>query len=64
MTLQAEIYNIKGKAVGKIEVEITEEGSVPLVHEVVTAYLANKRSGTASTKTRSEVRGGGLASYV
>jgi large subunit ribosomal protein L4 len=33
--------------------------NVPLMHQVVTAQLAAARSGTASTKTRSEVRGGG-----
>jgi large subunit ribosomal protein L4 len=31
-----------------------------LIHEVVTAYLANQRRGTHSTKTRGEVSGGGL----
>src|SRR5947199_689908 len=31
----------------------------PLVHESVRAELAAKRQGTASTKTRGEVRGGG-----
>lgn len=31
----------------------------PLVHQVVTAYLANARSGTKAQKTRAEVRGGG-----
>ena len=31
----------------------------PLVHQVVTAYLAGARSGTKAQKTRSEVRGGG-----
>jgi large subunit ribosomal protein L4 len=35
------------------------EVNVPLMHQVVTAQLAAGRSGTASTKTRSEVRGGG-----
>ena len=33
--------------------------SVPLMHQVVTAQLAAARSGTHSTKTRAEVRGGG-----
>ena len=31
----------------------------PLVHQVVTAYLAAARAGTKANKTRSEVRGGG-----
>lgn len=35
------------------------EPNVPVMHQVVTAQLAAKRSGTQSTKTRSEVRGGG-----
>ena len=35
------------------------EINIPLMHQVVTAQLAAARSGTASTKTRSEVRGGG-----
>ena len=30
------------------------------MHQVVVALLANKRQGTQSTKTRSEVRGGGI----
>jgi large subunit ribosomal protein L4 len=33
--------------------------NIPLMHQVVTAQLAAARSGTASTKTRAEVRGGG-----
>src|SRR3546814_2982917 len=33
--------------------------NVPVMHQVVTAQLAAKRSGTQSTKTRAEVRGGG-----
>jgi len=35
------------------------EPNVPLMHQVVTAQLANRRAGTQSTKTRAEVRGGG-----
>src|SRR5437588_12185787 len=33
--------------------------NMPLVHESVRAELAARRRGTASTKTRGEVRGGG-----
>lgn len=35
------------------------EPNVAVMHQVVTAQLANRRSGTQSTKTRSEVSGGG-----
>jgi large subunit ribosomal protein L4 len=37
--------------------------NVPVMHQVVTAQLAHRRAGTASTKTRSEVRGGGAKPY-
>jgi large subunit ribosomal protein L4 len=33
--------------------------NVPLMHQIVTAQLAAARSGTHSTKTRAQVRGGG-----
>ncbi len=56
------VYNIEGKEVGTIElndavfgVEINEH----LVHMAVVSQLANKRQGTQSAKTRSEVSGGG-----
>lgn len=56
------LYNVNGEAIGEIELsedvfgaEIRED----LMHKVVVAQLANKRQGTVSTKTRSEVRGGG-----
>ena len=35
------------------------EPNVAVMHQVVNAQLATKRSGTHSTKTRAEVRGGG-----
>ena len=37
--------------------------NVPLIHQVVVAQLAAARQGTASTKTRGEVRGGGKKPY-
>jgi large subunit ribosomal protein L4 len=39
------------------------ELNIPLIHQVVVAQLAAARQGTASTKTRGEVRGGGAKPY-
>src|SRR5690348_12231617 len=39
------------------------ELNMPLVHQVVVAQLAAARQGSASTKTRGEVRGGGKKPY-
>jgi large subunit ribosomal protein L4 len=39
------------------------EVNIPLIHQVVVAQLAAARQGTASTKTRGEVRGGGKKPY-
>jgi large subunit ribosomal protein L4 len=36
------------------------EFNEPLVHQVVTAFLAGSRAGTKAQKTRAEVRGGGV----
>lgn len=59
--MEVNLYDIKGEEKGKIVLPaiFSQEISIPLLHEVVTAYLANQRSGCASTKTRGEVRGGG-----
>ncbi len=38
--------------------------NVPVMHQVVTAQLAARRSGTQSTKTRADVRGGGRKPYA
>lgn len=60
--IKAKILDPTGKSTGdkKLPAEIFGgEVNVPLMHQVVTAQLAAARSGTASTKTRSEVRGGG-----
>jgi len=53
---------VAGKDAGKVELDAAVFGlepNVPVMHQVVTAQLAARRSGTQSTKTRSEVRGGG-----
>jgi len=55
-------YNTTGKQVGDIELTdsvFNENINEHAVHQVVTAQLAKIRQGTASTKTRGEVRGGG-----
>jgi large subunit ribosomal protein L4 len=49
----------------KAKIELPEtifgcEYNEPLIHQVVTAFLAAGRAGTAAQKTRSEVRGGGI----
>ena len=56
------VYGTNGKESGKVEADdkvfaVKTKGSV--VHAAVLWYLASQRQGTASTKTRSEVRGGG-----
>ena len=57
------MYNINGDKVGDIELSEKVFGATvrgDVMHEVVVNYLANQRQGTQSTKTRSEVRGGGI----
>ncbi|MBT3967258.1 MAG: 50S ribosomal protein L4 [Gammaproteobacteria bacterium] len=41
------------------DVAFAAEYNEALIHQVVTAYLAGARAGTAQQKTRSDVRGGG-----
>lgn len=56
------LYDMRGTQVGEIELNDQVFGIEPneaVVHQFVKMQLANKRVGTASTKTRAEVRGGG-----
>jgi len=58
----ADVVDLNKKIVGKIHLDerIFGAGSQPsLVHEAMIMQLASQRQGTASTKTRGEVRGGG-----
>ena len=54
--------SLDGTALGVVQLEPTIFGIEPnmfVMHQVIKAQLAAKRSGTQSTKTRKEVRGGG-----
>jgi len=62
----AERCNDAGELLGVVQLDPEYFGAlvnVPLLHQVVTAQLAAKRSGTHSTKTRAEVSGGGAKPY-
>ncbi|MBI2712183.1 MAG: 50S ribosomal protein L4 [Bdellovibrio sp.] len=57
-----ELINQEKKKVGTIDLRddiFAVEVNIPLVHQVLKAQLAGRRQGTAKTKTKSEVRGGG-----
>lgn len=57
-----DVINIKGEKIEELTLSDAIFGIEPneaAVHQVVVAQLANKRQGTQSAKTRSEVRGGG-----
>ncbi|MFO7152536.1 MAG: 50S ribosomal protein L4 [Bacillota bacterium] len=56
------LYNMQGQQIGEMELSDSVFGvevKPEVMHQVVVNYLANQRVGTASTKTRGEVRGGG-----
>jgi len=57
-----ELINQEKQKVGTIQLRddvFGVEVNIPLVHQVLKAQLAGRRQGTAKTKTKSEVRGGG-----
>ncbi len=56
------VYDIKGNVVADTELNDAiwgVEPNVPVMHAAVVNYLANRRQGTQSTLTRTEVSGGG-----
>ncbi len=60
--METKIYNQKGTEAGKITLPEKVFGAKwrsDLVHQVVEGMRSNKRAGTADTKGRGEVRGGG-----
>ena len=57
-----DVKDLTGSKTGTIDLDPKTFGldpNVAVMHQVVTAQLAARRSGTQSTKTRAEVRGGG-----
>ena len=56
------VYDMTGKQTGSMELSADVFGIEPnaaVLHSAVVNYLANQRQGTQSTKTRTEVSGGG-----
>ena len=61
-----EVFNTDNKKVGEVELNDALFGlevKKHILHDVVKMQLANRRAGTACTKTRTEVRGGGAKPY-
>jgi len=60
------LYNTEAEEVGKLDInEGSFDGKVnePLLRQVLRMYAANRRRGTASIRTRRDVRGGGRKPY-
>ena len=60
--IKATLFGVDGSSKGEVTLDADVFGIEPnkaVMHQVVTAQLAGARSGSASTKTRGEVRGGG-----
>ncbi|HEY8799314.1 MAG TPA: 50S ribosomal protein L4 [Candidatus Limnocylindrales bacterium] len=63
---QTTLYDRKGKSLGNVELAdalFAAPVNAAVLHQVVTAQLAGRRTGTHDTKTRGEVRGGGAKPY-
>ena len=64
--LEIEVRDAKGASTGTVTLPadiFDVQVNVPLIHQVVVAQLAAARQGTADTKSRGEVRGGGRKPY-
>jgi large subunit ribosomal protein L4 len=62
MSKQLVMHNSDGTELGRIDIDenvFGQEPNVHIMHLALRRQLSNARSGSASTKTRAEVRGGG-----
>jgi len=62
----ADLLDIKGDKIGEVEINdeiFNVEVKTYLIHDVVKMQLAGRRRGTASTKTRKDVKGSGRKLY-
>src|SRR5207245_11505589 len=63
---QTTLFDRTGANVGSVELAdalFAAPVNAAVLHQVVTAQLAGRRTGTHDTKTRGEVRGGGAKPY-
>jgi large subunit ribosomal protein L4 len=66
MPVQAPYFDALGERNGEVDLPdaiFAETPNVPVMHQAYLRQLANARQGTASTKTRATVRGGGAKPY-
>jgi len=57
-----DVYTLSGKKVDKFKLDpdvFSVSVNKPLLHEIIQMYMANRRQGNASTKTKGLVSGGG-----
>ena len=65
-TLSVSSYDAQGGPAGEVELPRSVFGQTPhmaVMHQAYLRQLANARQGTAATKTRADVRGGGAKPY-
>src|SRR5690348_2391427 len=66
MAVQAPSFDALGERNGEVDLPsaiFEEKPNVPVMHQAYLRQMANARQGTASTKTRKDVRGGGAKPY-
>ena len=65
--MDIEVINTKGDKAGSVTLDeniFDVQMNSSLIHQIIVAYQANKRQGTASTKTRAQVSGGGRKPWI